>query len=515
MRTSRQAAIGVAAVLLAAMPAYAQQPGTVELGGFASYTRFGSEIAAEDRGGAGGRIGIFVTPRISLEGEAGYSYTNFLGGDGGKIWYSPLTLRAIYNLPIAGRSALLLGAGVTRSHFYYADESYDAGPSVLAGLRLGVARWLALRVDGTAAWMLDPSTVNLEGRAGASILFRVPHAEPGAEASLATSPSAGTIDLDVFGQYSVLDDTLGGDDGIGVGGRVGIFVTPRLAVEAELSTTTVDSAGGSGDFRYAPLALRAVLHKPVARRLALLAGVGAVRSDYYSLWDYGVSGLLGFRVPLSEHVGLRVDGTADYLPDPKATNFGARAGLSVRFRPWKPAPAPVVVQPDAVTQPEPEPAAPMVDSAAIRDSLARVAARMRADSIAAENELRRMTEEARNTLRARIHFGFDEEALTPASRATLDAKLPLLRANPAMRIRVVGHADERGSDEYNLALGQRRAAAAKRYLVQRGIRATRIETLSRGEEEPVCRDGRESCWSQNRRDEFLILVGEDRIVLPR
>ena len=74
---------------------------------------------------------------------------------------------------------------------------------------------------------------------------------------------------------------------------------------------------------------------------------------------------------------------------------------------------------------------------------------------------------------------------------------------------------ERGSDEYNLALGQRRAAAAKRYLVERGIDASRFDLVSYGEERPVCTDHNEDCWQRNRRDDFVIVtIGSDNIVVP-
>ena len=87
-------------------------------------------------------------------------------------------------------------------------------------------------------------------------------------------------------------------------------------------------------------------------------------------------------------------------------------------------------------------------------------------------------------------------------------------ANAGMRIRIAGHTDERGSDEYNLALGQRRAAAAKRYLIAQGIDEARIDVVSFGEERPMVEGSDESAWSQNRRDEFEIVVGGDAIRVP-
>src|SRR5688500_20217361 len=83
---------------------------------------------------------------------------------------------------------------------------------------------------------------------------------------------------------------------------------------------------------------------------------------------------------------------------------------------------------------------------------------------------------------------------------------PRFYANLGMRIRIEGNADVRGTEDYNLALGQRRAASAKRYLVERGIAADRFDLVSYGEERPVCTEHNEACWQQNRRDDFRIVT---------
>ena len=178
-------------------------------------------------------------------------------------------------------------------------------------------------------------------------------------------------------------------------------------------------------------------------------------------------------------------------------------------------------------EPVPEPVATGPTQAQL-DSIARERARLdsiaraeqaRNDSIARANQMRadsvRLAQEAmagaRNTLSAVIYYELDSSDLNAAAQAALDAKLAILRANPEVRLRVSGHADERGGDEYNLALGQRRAAAAKRYLTQRGVDAARIETASFGEERPAAEGHDESAWSQNRRAEFEIIAGGDMI----
>jgi len=102
----------------------------------------------------------------------------------------------------------------------------------------------------------------------------------------------------------------------------------------------------------------------------------------------------------------------------------------------------------------------------------------------------------------RIHFDFDQFTLTDQARETLKQNAAYLRANPTVEVVIEGHTDERGSDEYNLALGERRASAAKQYLVSLGIRADRLSIISYGEEKPLIDQSNESAWGQNRRAEF-------------
>lgn len=160
------------------------------------------------------------------------------------------------------------------------------------------------------------------------------------------------------------------------------------------------------------------------------------------------------------------------------------------------APAPAE-QPAAAPQPAPPPPAPTQPTCD--------AACVEARNNAAKAEAIRAATAA---LTATIYFDYDRSDITDDSRAKLDAKVPVLTQNTAVRIRIAGHTDSRGSDEYNLALGQRRAAAAKRYLTDRGIDGSRIEIVSFGEERPTCTDESEGCWSRNRRDEFEITGGQ-------
>lgn len=111
------------------------------------------------------------------------------------------------------------------------------------------------------------------------------------------------------------------------------------------------------------------------------------------------------------------------------------------------------------------------------------------------------------TLAERIQFALDRSDLSPEARTTLAAKAEILRASPNVMLRISGHADERGSDEYNLALSKRRAAEAKRFLTQQGVDSTRLETVGYGEEQPLDTGATEPAWAVNRRAEFSVIGG--------
>ena len=152
-----------------------------------------------------------------------------------------------------------------------------------------------------------------------------------------------------------------------------------------------------------------------------------------------------------------------------------------------PAPPAAPSQPEEVQQP----AAPHVEDKT-EDPL------QSADMSVVNDELRR------RGFSGDVYFDYDESTLTDDTRDKLSRNADLLKSQPQFQLTVEGHADERGTNEYNLALGERRANAVKDYLVSLGVAATRLRTISYGEERPVCTESAESCWSQNRRAHMIV-----------
>jgi peptidoglycan-associated lipoprotein len=113
----------------------------------------------------------------------------------------------------------------------------------------------------------------------------------------------------------------------------------------------------------------------------------------------------------------------------------------------------------------------------------------------------------RTSLAEMVYFDYDRSELRADARAILDRKARILRDRPAISIRIEGHADERGSTEYNLALGSRRADAVRAYLSGLGITASRVQITTYGEARPLTTGAGESAWSRNRRAEFVVTAG--------
>jgi peptidoglycan-associated lipoprotein len=138
--------------------------------------------------------------------------------------------------------------------------------------------------------------------------------------------------------------------------------------------------------------------------------------------------------------------------------------------------------------------------------------RIAADRAAAEEAARKASEaekaaafkKAADAALVNIHFDYDKSEIKETDRAILQGIADFLKAFPAAKVEIEGHCDERGTNEYNLALGNKRAAAALAYLKTLGVDEARFTTISYGKEKPLCTEAKEACWSQNRRGEFKL-----------
>ncbi|MFN2603629.1 MAG: peptidoglycan-associated lipoprotein Pal [Gemmatimonadaceae bacterium] len=443
-------------------------------------------------------------------------------------------------------------------------RGYNYGVEGDVGFSIGLGSLAAIRVDGIADYMPNGgktigangpaygSHTNLRAQAGLEL-----HPDLGSlfgGGTMSTAPWApyvwwdempehalpGTLEIGPFVQWTHFDDKAPGnpDAHIGFGGRVGVFLSDvhwELEGDGQNTKATRKSpptgpifSNASTDVSYTTFALRLLYNIPIASAAEFILGAGAVRSNYASestinsvdrpfQYNYGISGDAGVRFRVANRVALRVDGLADYMKDTKNLNLIARAGLSLLLGGGRrevmctyagleniPASSPQCVAP---APPPPPPAAPAMCPYPGLGNLTAADPACVAPAAEVTIDTTKIT--------GPIYFDFDKSTIRPDAAATLDSKLPWLTANPGMRIRIEGNADERGSDEYNLALGQRRAAAAKKYLVEHGIDAGRFDLVSYGEERPVCTDHNEDCWQRNRRDDFVIVtIGSDKIVVP-
>lgn len=158
----------------------------------------------------------------------------------------------------------------------------------------------------------------------------------------------------------------------------------------------------------------------------------------------------------------------------------------------KPAPAPPPPPPVAPEPPPPAPPpAPRAEAPPVVDEYARLKA-MSAEEI------------EKSGLLAEVYFDFDRSEIRDQDRAALAKNAEALKRFDFLRVTVEGHCDERGTVEYNLALGERRARAAFDYLVSLGVPAARLKTVSYGKEVPVCQVSSEDCWQRNRRAHFTV-----------
>ncbi len=338
----------------------------------------------------------------------------------------------------------------------------------------------------------------------------------------ATAQERGTVEFGGFASHTAFDNSLGINNSLGAGARIGAYLFPRLSVEFEAGGSSADRTLGREDVNVGILQARLTAVPLQFGRVSALLGAGFGHTDSHLLetggehgqgtafgQSYGFHGLAGAKVALSDNVALRADWVEAFMSNGGDRRRGLHMGVSVYRHPRSTTTvtrtvtaAPRAQRPDSVSAAETmRLRAAEADYKALRDSLALPQPVSSASALA--------------TMHERIHFGNDRSDIDVAARAVLHDKVAVFQANPAMRIVIVGFASRPGTDAYNMALGLRRADAAKIYLVSQGIDASRIEIATRGAGELLVDGPGEAAHAANRRGEFRLQVADLHLVPPR
>lgn len=337
-------------------------------------------------------------------------------------------------------------------------------------------------------------------------------------ASSASAQQRGSLELGAFISFNSFDPAYQMDNAVGIGGRLGSFLTPRVSVEFEANNGRAQRPGALADRSYRFIDAR-ILWAPIQiGRASLLLGAGAQHADanVNESWEdeaYGLHALLGGKFSINENAALRVDYTRYF--NSGANHGSLKAGISLYRHPTgkqttvsqtvTPAPMPPMVHSDSVSAAETRRLrAQEASYAALRDSLrSSPVAPFTASSVAALATMLEM-----------INFEREKAELDDVSREILRDKVVIFNANPDMRIVITGYASSPGTDAYNMALGFRRATAAKDFLVSQGVAADCIEITTRGENNLLVEGADAVANAANRRGQFRLLVGDSYLVKP-
>jgi peptidoglycan-associated lipoprotein len=329
----------------------------------------------------------------------------------------------------------------------------------------------------------------------------------------ATAQQRGTMEFGAFGSNTSWSNGLNMNSSFGAGARVGVFITPRLSAEFEGGGGSAGRGLGLADVNVGVLSGRLTFVPAKFGSVSILAGLGADHTDTYFFESYGVHALLGAKIRLSDHVALRVDGINSWMANGNGQQRGVHFGLSFYRNPGLNTVTNTVMmnrpqvaqRPDSVSAYETRRLRGVALSyQQLRDSLAMPKYAAPASSA-----------EALATMKEVIHFQNDQSTISDSAKAILDDKVTVFRANPAMRIVISGFASQPGTSDYNMALGLRRAEAAKAYLVSRGVDPIRIEIATKGEGQLLVEGPGEVADAENRRGQFRLLIADPYLAAPK
>ena len=327
----------------------------------------------------------------------------------------------------------------------------------------------------------------------------------------ATAQQRGTLEFGAFGSNTSWDNSLNMNSNWGAGARIGVFVTPRLSAEFEGGGGNASRGLGLANVNVGVLSGRLTFVPFKVGSVSALLGIGADHTDTYFFESYGPHALVGAKVRLSDYVALRVDGINSWMSNGGGQQRSLHLGLSFYRNPGVNTVTRYVAGPSAPQRPDSVSAyetrrlrGVAQSYQQLRDSLAQPKYSPPASSA-----------EALATMQQMIHFRNDESSLSDSARAILDDKVTVFRANPAMRIVISGFASQPGTWDYNMALGLRRAEAAKEYLVSRGVDPIRIEIATKGKGQLLVEGPGELADAQNRRGQFRLLIADPYLAAPK
>jgi outer membrane protein OmpA-like peptidoglycan-associated protein len=335
-------------------------------------------------------------------------------------------------------------------------------------------------------------------------------------ASASAQITRGTVEFGGFGSRTTYASGLGMNAAWGGGGRVGAFITPSFAIEFEGGASHATRNLGLLPVNSSILAIRGTITPITVGRLSLMLGGGIDHTDTYFIESYGAHGLVGGRFRLTDNLGLRVSGILSRMANGNYNNKSLHFGLATFRAPNRLVTTSyinrLVVGPSVGQRPDSVSAwetarlrAAAKQYQALRDSL-------RLDPVVI---VPMSSEEALATMNQVIQFPIDGFALSDSAKRILDRKVTVFNANPDMRIIITGFASAPGTGEYNMALGLKRATAAREYLISRGVAPIRVEISTRGEGQLLVEGPSDFANAANRRTQFRLLVADPYLDAPR
>lgn len=332
----------------------------------------------------------------------------------------------------------------------------------------------------------------------------------------AAAQQRGTMEFGAFGSAASFDNALSLTTGYGGGGRVGMYLAPRWSIEFEDAEMRASRPNGLTSVNVGLLSGRLVAVPIKSGAVSFLLGGGAgVSTETNFMHTYGVDALAGVKIALSRSAALRIDGVWDWLANQNWKSYrSVRVGLSLYRWPSH------EVRTVTVTTPAPpammmehEDSVSAAETKRLRDRDAELRALRDSLANAPVSQPAVTSAETMATMQAVIHFAFDKSVLTDSAKAILDEKIEVFRANPSMTIVIGGYTDVVGTKAYNMALGERRAQAAKDYIVAHGIDASRVIVESKGKGQQIQNSAGVAGQAPNRRAVFHLLIVPD-VVKP-